>query len=517
MKPVMRGTVKPDGHATYFHVFLETSMIPDQDKTKEQLMAELAELRQQVTLSRQAEQSLQDSEHRFSTLTRTTSDAVLITDGSGIIIFCNTAAEKIFGYTAEELHGKSSEMLRPEQFRTADSSNREAFMRTGSSPFIGETITGKALKKDGSEFYAEVATSYWKENDRVFFCGIVRDITERKAVEAALRESEAQYSELVAARTAEIIALNVQLQREIEEHEKSVEALRRSEEQFRSVIENASDAIVTADSSGNIVLWNKAAEDIYGYTAGEMLNKPFIQIMPEQQQEFHWQQFTTFLAERKPGVIVTHGELNARRKDGSEFPAEGSASLWETREGVFITSLVRDISERKRAETLLKESEERFRNLAQTATDAIFVADESRRIVFWNKAAETIFGYTAEEVLDKQSTLVVPDEQRAQDEAGYQTVVAAGSSPLMGHVFESFGRRKDGTTFSTEVSLSRWLMSNKIFFCVIARDITQRKAIETALRESEEKFRTMTENITASIFIYQDHDLVYVNPAAVKT
>jgi signal transduction histidine kinase len=76
--------------------------------------------------------------------------------------------------------------------------------------------------------------------------------------------------------------------------------------------------------------------------------------MPEHLQESHWQQFTTFLAERKPGVIVTHGELRGRRKDGSEFPTEGSASMWETSDGVFITSLIRDNTERKRAEDLIK-------------------------------------------------------------------------------------------------------------------------------------------------------------------
>ena len=104
--------------------------------------------------------------------------------------------------------------------------------------------------------------------------------------------------------------------------------------------------------------------------------------MPEQLQESHWQQFTTFLAERKPGVIVSHGELNARRKDGSEFPVEGSASLWKTSDGVFITSLIRDNTERKRAEDLIKKVNDCLLS---------FSADPDKNIQIIIEAAGTIF------------------------------------------------------------------------------------------------------------------------------
>ena len=453
-----------------------------------------------ITDQKLTERALRESEEKYRTLLNDSTDAILLADAEGIIFEANRQAEALLGYTAQEFAGMNFAALLPEQ----EPNTIIDFVTSTLLPQGFWSLNDvQLLKKDGTLVPADISGRFIEYAGKQVILGTVRNISERKAAEAELDTYRQHLEKQVAARTAELTALNVQLQQEIEEHDKTVEALRRSEEQLRQVIENASDAIVTADSRGNIVLWNKAAENIFGYTAGEMLNKPFIQIMPEQLQESHWQQFTAFLAEGTPGVIVMHAELTARRKDGSEFPAEGSVSLWETREGVFITSLVRDISNRKRAEILLQESEERFRNLAQTATDAIFVTDESRRIVFWNKSAETIFGYTAEEVLDKQSTLVVPDELRAQDEASYQTLVAIGSSPLMGRVFEAFGRHKDGTTFSTEISLSRWQISNKIFFCAITRDITQRKAIEASLQESEEKFRTMTEHITVSIFIYQ--------------
>ncbi len=116
------------------------------------------------------------------------------------------------------------------------------------------------LKKDGTFVPADISGRFIEYAGKRVILGIVRDITERKAAAAELATYRLHLEELVAARTAELTALNLQLQQEIEERQKTEDALRRSEEQFRSVIETSSDAIVTADSSGNIVLWNKGAE-----------------------------------------------------------------------------------------------------------------------------------------------------------------------------------------------------------------------------------------------------------------
>ena len=191
-------------------------------------------------------------------------------------------------------------------------------------------------KKDGTPVPVDITGSFVEYAGQRVIQGVVRDISERKAAEAELAAYRRYLEDMVKVRTAELTALNAQLQQEIEGRKITENKLRRSEEQFRSVIETASDAIVTADSSGNIILWNKAAEKTFGYTAEEMLHKPFLGIMPEQLREEHWRQFTSFLEEREPGIVVTHGQLQARRKDGSELSVEGSASLWKTGDGVFL-------------------------------------------------------------------------------------------------------------------------------------------------------------------------------------
>ena len=370
----MREMVTPDGRATYFHVFLETSMIPDQDKTKEQLIAELAELRQQVNPVRQtkAEQALQDSKHRFSSITRTTSDAVLITDESGIIIFCNLAAEKIFGYAAEELHGKSSDILRPEQFRSAANSNREAFMRTGSSPFIGVTIAGKALKKDGSEFDVEVANSYWKENDRFFFCGIVRDITERKQAEEALRESEAQYRELV---------------------------------------ESANSVILRFDPQGRITFFNAFAERLFGYSREEIVGKSSVnRIVAE--VDSSGRNLAAMIDD-----LVKHPERYAIneneniRKDGSRlWIAWTNKALHDAKRNTYeVLCIGHDITAQKNAQRALRESEEKYRTLLNDSTDAILLADAEGNIFEANRQAEALLGYTAQDFAGMNFAVLHPE------------------------------------------------------------------------------------------------------------
>ncbi len=136
------------------------------------------------------------------------------------------------------------------------------------------------------------------------------------------------------------------------------ELLKNSEEKFRSVVQTASDAIISADINRNVIFWNGSAEDIFGYSADEAMWKPFTFIVPERFREYHQMGMKRVLDR---GMLTTSGkrlETTGVRKDGSEFPLELSLARWETREGVFFTAIIRDITEHKK----LEEERERLLN-----------------------------------------------------------------------------------------------------------------------------------------------------------
>jgi PAS domain S-box-containing protein len=165
---------------------------------------------------------------------------------------------------------------------------------------------------------------------------------------------------------------------------------------------------------------------------------------------------------------------------------------------------------------LLKESEERFRNLAQSATEAIIILDAKGSIIFWNESAERMYGYSEKEVLRKNNSMLVPNRLLSQSERYFDKLRRDRTITAPDHLYESFARKKDGSEFPVEVALSIWDTDDTPFYCVMLRDITERKRVEKIIKESEDKFRTMAENITAAIFIYQHTHLIYANTAATK-
>lgn len=126
----------------------------------------------------------------------------------------------------------------------------------------------------------------------------------------------------------------------------------------------------------------------------------------------------------------------------------------------------------------LRSSEERFRSVAETATDGIVCVDERGTVTFWNEAAETIFGYSAVEMLGESLGAVMPKRFRASHEKGMRRVVTTGRSKIIGRTVEVGGLRKDGTEFPLELSLSQWKTAEGVFFAGVIRDITDRKEVE---------------------------------------
>jgi PAS domain S-box-containing protein len=149
----------------------------------------------------------------------------------------------------------------------------------------------------------------------------------------------------------------------------------------------------------------------------------------------------------------------------------------------------------ERTEHLLSQSEERFRSLVDSATDAIVVADHRGLILSWNLSASALFGYADEEVIGQPLTLLIPARYRHAHEQGLARMESTGKSRMIGSVIEVHGLRKDGTEFPIELSLATWKSMENSYFSGIIRDISERKKAEREVEESQERFRQLAENI----------------------
>src|SRR2546426_9851722 len=331
------------------------------------------------------------------------------------------------------------------------------------------------LKQEGSEQHRiteRLRTRAAEMEAEVFRKGQQVQITERLRTRAAEMEAE------IFRRAQLIQEVNNQLQRELEARKQAEEALRDSEERFRAVAETATDAIVSADKRGHITYFNQGAERIFGYAARDVVGKPLTLLMPERFHAAHRQGLARFLSTGEARVVGRTVELVGHRKDGTEFPLELSLASWKVRGDTFFTGILRDITERKRAEELLRASEERFHLMVKHVEDyAIFMLDAEGRVATWNAGAERIKGYRADEIIGRHfACFYVPYD------------VQAGKPEQLLKVAETQGRcedegwrvRKDGSQFWANVVITalRDQHGTLLGFTKVTRDITERTRSE---------------------------------------
>jgi PAS domain S-box-containing protein len=263
-------------------------------------------------------------------------------------------------------------------------------------------------------------------------------------------------------------------------------ALRESEAKFRSVMESAIDAIVSADADGVIRSWNTAATVLFGYTEAEAIGRKLELIIPERFRDRHRASIHRVSSGGPTHVIGSTVELAALRKDGTEFPIELSLTTWFLDSDRYYTGIIRDISDRVQAE-------QRFRSVTESAIDSIISVDHTGRIVSWNSAAARMLGHTEEEALGMQLELIIPERYRELHRAGIARYTLTGEAHVIGQTVELSALTKSGDEVPIELSLSTWTVRGDRYYTGILRDLGDLRSAEEALRRSEEEFRAKEE------------------------
>jgi len=274
------------------------------------------------------------------------------------------------------------------------------------------------------------------------------------------------------------------------DRKRAEDALRQSERKFRDLYDNAPVGYQEYDKEGHITNVNHTELEILGYTLEEIVGQPVWKFAVE--EETSRQAAIAKLAGTMPPGRGF--EQTFRRKDGTTVPVLIEDRILRDEEGhiVGIRSTIHDITERKRAEEALGESEEKFRAMTATAADAITMMDNQGCITYWNPTAERMFGYAPQEVIGKELHLILaPQRYHEAYKKGFEKFRTTGLGIAINNTLEFIAVRKDGTEFPMEVSTSAFKLKGQWHAVGIIRDITERMQAEEAMRKSEEESKKL--------------------------
>ena len=404
-----------------------------------------------TTERRQAEERLKESEQKYRSILEEMDDGYFETDLAGSFTFVNDALIRLLGYSREELIGMNFRALRPKEEAKAVFEAYNRMYKTG-EPL--RNLFTEIICKDGKHIFAETS-AFPMRNDKgeiVGFRGIRRDITERKQAEERLKESEQKY---------------------------------------RLLFETSLDCIAQIDREGRFLAANPASARSLGVPLEELIGKTFFEVMPQEVAQHRLETVIKVLDEWQPQIF--EDERAGRYFHHIDIPTK----ILGQKEAVQV--ITRDITERKKMEEALRQSEEKYRTLFDSSVTGAFVLDaETMKVVIGNQAASKVFGFgSVEEAIGVDPLDFIPPDDRG----GVLKLI-------MEDMFEQDSRRafdvraitKDGREIWISVTGARTMHEGKLAGLISFTDVTERKQAEEALRQSEEKYRTILEKMEDSYF-----------------
>ncbi len=432
------------------HKFILNSAVPLRDNGE---IVGAVIVNHDITERKQIEKALRESENRFRSLIEAAPIATVIANEQGQITLINHQAEGIFGYTSEELVGKTVEILMPLANRSQHPALRASYMVAPRIRHMGTTRELSALRKDGSEFPVEIELSYVNTQQGMLVMSFIADITERKQAEQALRESELRFGLLVNG---------------VHDY-----------------------AMYLLDTEGKIITWNQGAERIKGYSADEVIGKHFSFFYPPEAIAQNDPQRILEVA-TKEGHYTGEGERV--RKDGSRFWAETAVTALRDNQGKLFAyaKVTRDLSERRKSEEKLRQSEERYRLLAENITDIISRVTPEGVYKDVSQSCTTVLGYKPQEMIGHNGAeFLHPDDRDAMLQKRQSDFEQRNEVPITYRF-----RHRKGHYIWLEVA-RKFILSQDgktvLEYVTSARDVSVRKRAEEALKNALEKEKELSE------------------------
>jgi PAS domain S-box-containing protein len=398
------------------------------------------------------EHALTESQERFRSLVESATDAIVVADHRGRIVSWNRAASTLFGYAEAEVLGRPLTDLMPARYRDAHQKGLQRLRAGGEARLIGKVVELEGLRKDGSEFPLELSLATWQTQTETFFSGIIRDISERKQVQATLAASE---------------------------------------ERFRSLVSNIPGAVYrcACDPHWTMEFLSDGIQDLCGYPASEFLGnrvRSYASVIHPDDRATVERQVHEAVAQRRPYVI----EYRLLHSNGDvRWVYEKGRGVFEDGRVRWLDGVIVDMTEHKRIEAALRESEERFHQLAEQIREVFWLSDpEKNRIYYVSPGYEQIWGHPCDTLYASPRAwldAIHPDDR--------PRVLQAALTKQVGGEYDEEYRiiRPDGS--------ERWIRdrafpvhdaTGRVFrIAGLAEDITERKRAEEALRASEERLR----------------------------
>ncbi|MER3430389.1 MAG: hypothetical protein C4324_04970 [Blastocatellia bacterium] len=428
-----------------------------------------------ISKAKKAEDALLEAEEKYRIIAETAYDAILAVDTSGAITFANPAAERVFGYPRAKLVGMKLWELMPDDVAAEMQKKLERYLETGIRTFDWQNLQSKGLRCDGSIIEINVSLSEFKSADKHVFTTIVRDITEQK---------------------------------------RSADALRRSEQNFRALVEATTEYVWELDERGNLTQFPQWWVDLTGQGFAESLDYRWLTCLHPNDRERVRASFEYALATATPISI----EFQIRDRNGyyRHFAARGIPIKSRNHRPRWICALT-DITHQRAAEEMLRESEERYRLISSITSDYMFASrvDDGREVeITWIAGAfERITGYSQQEFKEHggRRAIVHPD-----DIAIYERDLErlAMNKPVDSEIRII---RKDGETIWVRV-LAQPIWDETANHLVGIRgavqDITVRKTAELAVRESEQRLRTIFDAVPECVkLLGKRGEIIDINPS----